>query len=122
MRLLLDEMLTPAIAEQLVAEGCNTTAISAHPELRGAPDTDVLELAAQQDRILVTDNIQDFAPLSNHCAAQGKTHPGIVMISSKTFPMSVDRSGRIAAALIERHHARTWPHPGQYDFLQPKRA
>ena len=117
-RLLLDEMLPAAIAEQLSAAGCDADAVSARPDLRGAFDADVLEVAAQEGRVLVTDNIRDFGPLSQQWAAQGRTHPGIVLISGKTFPMARGRSGLVAAALRVRCRANSWPQPGQYDLLQ----
>jgi hypothetical protein len=117
--LLLDEMLPGAIAVELTAAGCDTEAVSARLDLRGAPDGDVLEQAAREGRVLVTDNIRDFAPLSNAWAAQGRTHPGMVFISSKSFPMTRGRAERIAAALLKRCRTDTWPQPGQYDFLQP---
>jgi hypothetical protein len=115
--LLLDEMLPPSLAVALNDAGCDTTAISADPELRGAPDGEVLELAASQGRILVTDNIRDFVPLSNAWAAQGRTHPGMLLLSSKTFPMTSTRTGTIAAALLRRHVQARWPTPCQLEFL-----
>ena len=117
--LLLDEMLPSSIAARLTDAGCDTVAISAQPDLRSTPDADVLEIAAQQGRVLVTDNVQDFAPLSSSWAAAGRAHPGILMISSKTFPMTRARSRLIAAALLKRHSSHTWPAPGQFEFLSP---
>jgi hypothetical protein len=115
--LLLDEMLPPSLAAALNKAGCDTSAISAEASLRGTPDAEVLELAAAQGRVLVTDNIRDFVPLSNAWAAQGRTHPGMLLLASKTFPMTTTRTGSIAAALLRRHHAGTWPAPGQFEFL-----
>lgn len=117
--LLLDEMLPPTVAEHLTGEGCDTEAVCARPDLRGAPDADVLEAATREGRVLVTDNIRDFAPLSGTWAGQGRTHPGIVLISSRIFPMTRGRSVRIAAALLARCRSDDWPQAGQCDFLQP---
>jgi predicted nuclease of predicted toxin-antitoxin system len=116
--LLLDEMLPAVIAHQVTAAGCDTDAVSARPDLRGAADVDVLVTAAREGRVLVTDNIRDFVPLSNAWAAQGRSHPGIVLISSKAFPMSRGRSGRIASALCDRCRDDDWPAAGQFDFLR----
>jgi predicted nuclease of predicted toxin-antitoxin system len=115
--LLLDEMLPPALAEHLTAAGCETLAISADPALRGIPDDQVLALAAEHGRILVTDNIRDFVPLSNMWVAQGRSHPGILLISSRSFPMTSSRVGGIARALLRRHEADVWPTAGQFEFL-----
>lgn len=73
--LLLDEMISPKVAEQLRALGVDVVAISESPTLRRTPDPDVLELAAGQARVLVTDNIKDFAPLNASWAAQGPDPP-----------------------------------------------
>lgn len=115
--LLLDEMLPPSLAAELCRVGCDTIAVSADRNLRGITDVEVLELATSQARVLVTDNVRDFVPLSNSWAAQGRTHPGVLLISSRTFPMTAARTGRIASALLRRHRAGAWPAPGQCDFL-----
>lgn len=115
--LLLDEMLPPALAATLSRAGCDTVAVSADPELRGSTDAEVLEVAAALRRVLVTDNVRDFVPLGNAWAAQGRTHAGILLISSRTFPMTSRRTGAIAAALLRRHGSATWPAPGMCDFL-----
>lgn len=111
-------MLPVSIVTQLAGAGCDTEAVSARPDLRGAPDAEVLDVAARDGRILVTDNVRDFVALSSLWAGQGRTHPGIVLISSKTFPMTRSRSGQIAAALLRRCTSDRWPTEGQWDFLQ----
>lgn len=78
----------------------------------------MLEAAVREGRILVTDNIREFVALSNLWAGQGRTHPGIILISSKAFPMARGRSRLITAALLARCVSRTWPQAGQCDFLQ----
>lgn len=115
--LLLDEMLPPSLAAVLNRAGCDTVAISADAELRGSSDADVLELAVAAGRVLVTENIRDFVPLSNAWAAQERAHSGILLLSSRTFPMTANRTGRIAMALTRRHETGRWPAPGQYEFL-----
>ena len=116
--LLLDEMLSPAIAAELTRAGCDCRAVSSDAALRGAPDGEVLETAARERRVLITDNIRDYVPLSNVWASQGRRHAGIILISSRTFPMMRGRSGWIVAALLARHSSGTWPEAGQIDFLR----
>ncbi len=116
-RLLLDEMITPRLAQQLRGEGIDAVAISDSPSLRGTPVQEVLEIAARDGRILVTANIKDFAPLSRSWASQGRTHAGIVLISTKAYPPDRTFIGRIAAALRERARSDRWPQPGEVDFL-----
>lgn len=81
------------------------------------PDADVLQVADAEGRVLVTANISDFAKLSAHWLAEGRTPPGIVMVSTKTFPMVRNRTGLLTAALLQRHAKAHWPTPGQLDFL-----
>lgn len=116
--LLLDEMLPDGIARQLTDAGCDTSAVCARPDLQGAADVDVLEHAAREGRILVTANVRDFVPLARMWERQGRTHPGMLFISTSTFPMVRGRSGSIARALLVRCRSRDWPQPGQYDFLR----
>lgn len=115
--LLLDEMLPPSIAVALTRAGCDTLAVSADPELRGTADADVLERAAAHGRVLVTDNVRDFVPLSNAWNARGRAHSGLLLVSSNAFPMTSGRGGSITAALLRRHATGAWPAPGQFEFL-----
>lgn len=117
--ILLDEMLPPSIADELSARGFDAVAVAARSDLRGSADAAVLEAATREDRVLVTENIGDFVALSKDWAGHGRAHKGIVLISSKAFPMSRSRAGRITAALLMRCERATWPGPGQYDFLHP---
>ena len=43
-------------------------------------DPQVLELAAEQDRILVTRNSRDFAPLLREWSEAGRHHAGCILI------------------------------------------
>lgn len=115
--LLLDEMLSPKIAEALRAVGADVTAISQNADLKGTADPDVLELSTSEKRVLVTANIRDFVPLDSLWAAQGRTHGGMVFISTSAFPQDRNRVGRIVNALRQRLVDDRWPSPGQVDFL-----
>ncbi len=50
----------------------------------GAADEDVLALAAQQQRILLTGNTRDFAPKTAEWFLSGREHWGIVIVPGKT--------------------------------------
>lgn len=117
--LLLDEMLPASIAAKLTDAGFDVEAVVARPDFRGAADADLLEAATREGRVVVTGNIGDFVSLSNAWAGQGRIHPGIVLVSSKTFPMARQRSVQIAAALLARCTSGRWPERGQWDFLRP---
>lgn len=115
--LLLDEMLSPKIAEPLRAAGGDVTAISGAAQLKGMSDPDVLELSTSEKRVLVTANIRDFAPLDALWAAQGRTHGGILFISTTAFPQDRTWLGRIVSALQHRLADERGPAPGQVEFL-----
>ncbi|GAC1520246.1 MAG: hypothetical protein NVS2B6_03580 [Thermoleophilaceae bacterium] len=98
MRLLLDEMLSPDIAEQLRERGHDVQAIavSEHTEL---DDAEVLDVARSQKRAVVTNNVRDFRPL--HIAAVqpgGAGHYGIVFMSG-SFRRTKANIGPIVLAL-----------------------
>jgi Domain of unknown function (DUF5615) len=87
-RLLLDEMFPRAMADQLNAKGHDVRAVVADPEFVGLADEEVLIGATEAGRALVTANIKDFMPIDARCRAAGRSHAGLVMVSSKTFPPS----------------------------------
>lgn len=75
MKLLLDENLSPAAAVALVADGIDAYHVRDRGIL-GATDHELLERACQEDRILITSNVDDFAKL----ASAREIHAGIVLI------------------------------------------
>jgi predicted nuclease of predicted toxin-antitoxin system len=86
--LLLDEMLSDDIADQLRKRGHDVLAVVADTGLVGLPDDQILAQAAAQDRALVTANIKDFMPLDAQYKASGRQHAGLILISTKTFPQN----------------------------------
>lgn len=97
--LLLDEMLSGVIAEQLRARGHDVVAVVDDSALIGLPDEEILAAAANKGRALVTTNIKDFVPLDQRYKASGRTHAGLVVVSSKTFPQDRSFIGAIVLAL-----------------------
>jgi hypothetical protein len=94
--LLLDEMFSSTIAQQLRAKGHDVMAVVADPALTALPDDQVLAQAATAGRALVTANIKDFMPLDAEYRAAGHEHAGLILVSAKTFPQ--DRT--FTAALV----------------------
>jgi predicted nuclease of predicted toxin-antitoxin system len=74
-KLLLDENLSPAAALALAAAGIDACHVRDRGIL-GATDHDILERAYQEDRVLVTSNVDDFVKL----ARAREIHAGIVLI------------------------------------------
>lgn len=75
MRFLVDEDLSPKIAEWIRTEAGLDAVHVRDRGLLGEPDHVVLEYAYQEDRILITANVKDFQRL----ARARELHPGIVL-------------------------------------------
>ena len=61
-------------------------AVAERPELRERSDDDVLEAATAEHRAVVSENARHFASLHRRRIDEGRTHYGIVLISSRRFP------------------------------------
>jgi hypothetical protein len=111
-RLLLDEMLSPAIARELRARGHEVQAIQEHPEWQAYDDRQVLDLARRERRALVSDNLNDLRPLHYEAITPGGPGDyGMVFIPGGYRRTKADTS-RIVAALERRLAA----HPGEDDL------
>lgn len=116
-RLLLDEMISAKIAVQLRERGRDVHAVLERRELVTYPDEALLELAAREDRVLVTKNIVDFAPLGQRWAADSRSHAGLVFISTKRFPEARDWIGAVISALVRAYEQEQMPGPGEVAWL-----
>ena len=87
-RLLLDEMFPGTMAEQLCAKGYDVRAVVSSPEFTGLPDEEVLIGATESGRSLVTANIRDFMSLGARYRAANRSHAGLILVSTKTFPQN----------------------------------
>ena len=84
--LLLDEMFSPAIADDLVSRGIDCRAVVADVLLRALSDLEVFEAALLERRVLVTNNVPDFESLRRAREAAGGEVPGLIYTSYVTFP------------------------------------
>jgi|SRR5271165_2822589 len=115
--LLLDEMFSDTIAQQLRAKGYDVISVVAHPALVALPDDQILAHATNEGRALVTANIKDFIPLDGGHRAAGQTHPGLILVSTKTFPQNRGFTTAITAALEALLSSTDKIRPGQVLFL-----
>lgn len=115
--LLLDEMLSPAIAGQLRQRGHDVSAIAERADLVGLSDDMVLTLAADEDRVVVTVNIGDLAALHAEWQAQGRSHAGLVYISTATFAQDRSFVGSIVGSLDASARSADLPGPNETRFL-----
>jgi Domain of unknown function (DUF5615) len=98
-KLLLDEMISAVVAEQLRARERDVEAVSEHRELRGLPDAEVLDYAQRVKRSLVTYNRHDFLELDRRFRGQGRAHSGIVILNPKRFPQGASSVGPLVTSL-----------------------
>jgi Domain of unknown function (DUF5615) len=115
--LLLDEMLSDTIAQQLRAKGHDVLAVVADPSLVSLPDDQVRSRAAATGRALVTANIKDFMPLDARHRAAGQTHAGLILVSAKAFPQNRSFTSAITNALAALLDEREQIQAGQVTFL-----
>jgi Domain of unknown function (DUF5615) len=118
--LLLDEMFSGIIAEQLRAKGHNVLAVVADPALVGLADDQILAHASAAKRALVTASIKDFIPLDARYRAASQTHAGLILVSARTFPQDRTFTTAIISALSALLDQPSQIQPGQVFFL-PRR-
>lgn len=112
MRLLLDANLSPrGIATPLQSAGHDVLALAADQAFEGLDDPLVLELAAREQRILITRNSRDFAPLAREWAEASRHHAGLILIWTLDHHQFVE-----IVAAVERCLDR-WPAQEQWRDL-----
>ena len=100
MRLLLDEMYPPAIAQQLARRGHDVEAVTARADLRGLGDHELFAHAQAGRRAIVTENLADFSRIADEHDRGGRPHHGLVLVDPAKFPRGERRTiGRLVRAL-----------------------
>ena len=115
--LVLDEMFSDDIAQQLRAKGYDVTSVVADPALAGLPDDQVLAYATTEGRALVTANIKDFVPLDGRYRAAGQSHAGLILVSTRTFPQNRGFPSAITPSLATLLSSTVKIQSGQVLFL-----
>jgi hypothetical protein len=111
-KLLLDEMLSPAIARELTARGYDVEAVAGHPTREALQDPEVLSLALTERRAIVTNNVRDFRPLHVEAVMPGDTgHYGMIFMAGN-YRRTKSDIGRIIAAL----ESKLTQYPGEDDL------
>jgi hypothetical protein len=81
LRLLLDAHLSPSrIGDPLRRRGHDVHTAADDIALQGLADDPLLERATAEERILVTRNARDFAPICRQWAEAGREHAGVILI------------------------------------------
>lgn len=92
MKLLLDEHYADEIAAGLRTAGQDATTVSERG-LKGTDDEPLLELAASENRALLTNNARDFVPIVKRWATSGQEHCGLILTSDQRMPRSKHATG-----------------------------
>lgn len=81
MRLILDAHVSgPILGRRLTGDGHDVRALDQEPDLEGLADEPLLELAAADERVLITFNIADFPGLLREWAGAGRPHAGVILV------------------------------------------
>ena len=97
MRWLLDEMLPPGAAEELNGRGHDATTV-ADLGLAGQPDPVIFDRALSEGRVVVTENIADFAVLLDQRLRNDQPVVPVVFVRKTDLP----RRGALPHHLAER--------------------
>ena len=99
MKLLLDEMISAVVAEQLRVRERDVEAVSERRELRGLADEELFEYAQTAERTVVTYNRDDFLELDRVYRGQDRSHSGIVILNPRRFPQGPASIGPLVTSL-----------------------
>jgi predicted nuclease of predicted toxin-antitoxin system len=80
---LLDEQLSPRIAQLVRDRGHDVQAVGERLDLAGRSDRVILEVAATEERAVITNNVKDFRPLAAERLAHGESHAGLILLPSR---------------------------------------
>lgn len=109
MRLLLDANLSPKrVGRPLEGRGHDVLSLTSDVALGALADPEVLALAAEQQRILVTRNSRDFVPLLREWAEGDGHHHGCILIWTLSHSEFGKIVSGIARLLEERPDAKAW--------------
>ncbi|HKY38900.1 MAG TPA: DUF5615 family PIN-like protein [Polyangiaceae bacterium] len=114
-KLLIDENLSPAVAHKLRTEGFDVVHVRDRGLLAGS-DAQVFEKAYEEDRVVVTSNVDDFLQL----ARAAEVHAGMVLVESGGL-LRDEQECVIRAVLlaIEREHQAGRDLVNRASFVDP---
>lgn len=117
MRFLLDEDLTPAVAE--IARGHGLDVVSVHEiDRRGLTDEEQLRFAAREAHLFVTRNRDDFIRLTVAFFHASEPHAGVLIVPRSLPNRQPERIAAALAGWLKRQSAIPAV-PYVIDFLVP---
>ena len=102
MKLLLDEMYSPTIAQELRARGHDVASMhdSEYRSLEGEADEEVWAVALAHDRVLVSENVRDFRRIEAGALARSQPVVPLIFTTDRQFPRGDPATvGRLVTAL-----------------------
>lgn len=102
MKLLLDEMYSATLAEQLRGRGHDVASIhdAEFRNLEGAPDEEVFAAAIAEERAIVTENVPDYRRLEAEALASDEPTPRLIFTTNRQSPRGDPATvGRLVLAL-----------------------
>ena len=99
MKLLLDEMISAVVAEQLRGGEHDVEAVIERRELRGLTDRDLFDYAQVAERSVVTYNRDDFLELDRRYRRENRRHAGTVILNPRRFPQGPASVGPLVRSL-----------------------
>jgi predicted nuclease of predicted toxin-antitoxin system len=101
-RLLLDEMIPPQVAQGLREAGCDVQAIKRdRNDLLGSADLELVRQMAVEQRAIVTNDVEDFQAIHDQFLAAGLEHHGMIFTFDATMPRTKDAIGKWVQVLAE---------------------
>jgi hypothetical protein len=93
-------MYPPVVAEQRRLRGHDAIGARAHAELAHRSDRDLLVIAADEQRVMVTENIRDFLDIDAEYRQTGRQHFGVILTTDHKYPRRHGAGiGRLVTAL-----------------------
>jgi hypothetical protein len=81
-RVLLDAHVSSRhVGRRLTRAGHDVLALDQEETLSRLADQEVLALAAQQERIVITHNLRHFVPIARSWAEAGSSHHGLILVT-----------------------------------------
>jgi hypothetical protein len=109
LRLLLDANLSPrGVASRLRESKHDVLALAEDAAYEGLPDPQVLELATAEQRILITRNSRDFAPIGRQWAEAQRSHAGLMLIWTLDHSQFAEIAAGVEHQLAQRPTQAQW--------------
>jgi hypothetical protein len=98
LKLLLDEMYPPGLADVLRAAGVDARTV-VELAMAGSSDPVIFAAAIADERALLTENVADFARISAEHVGAGQHHAGVLIALSSRFSRRAAGIGPLVAAV-----------------------